>query len=381
MSQRQHAAKATPDQQSPEADRSRLDFTLFLLLPMSVFQIAGLPVPELAMVVAVCVGLTRPSASGRPLPLWFTGLLTLLVTWMIVVALLQGLTPTRRLGHLVVYVLLAVLLAKGRYAMRSVGAGLAAGLVIAGGVGLVGYGPTGFGSTGYEGRLTGLLGDPNLAGFYLLTLGAVAAAHLPRDRRRAFFVVGVGILVLLTLSRTSLLAAGLVGVWIVVGRRVGPLTNVTLLAVLLATVSRLSDVIRNAGPFAERAGSDALRDRIVLLEHVQINSGPWFGNGPGTSAVEVEGAPFFFHNSYLALLNEGGWVAVFLVVAVGGATLLALARLPEERRSLWLEGGVIAVATCAINLGEVLLELPAAVVLGAAIHQVTRGANRSVPKS
>lgn len=346
---------------------SGVDFCVFVLLPMAVFRISGFPVPELAMAMAVGLGLVRRSTPGRPLPGWFTGLLLLLMTWMTVVALLQGLTPVRRLGHLAVYALLALLLAQGRYAMRSVAAGLATGLVVAAGAGLVG-----FASTGYEGRLTGLLGDPNLAGFYLLSLGAVAAAHLPRGRRRMLFVVVVGILVLLTLSRTSILATGLVGVWILAGRRLGPLMNLTVLAGLLYGVSRLSNVIRNAGPFAERAGSDALRERIVALEHVQIDSGRWFGNGPGTSKVDVDGAPFFFHNSYLALLNEGGWIAVLLVVFVGAVALFALARLPRGHRNLWLEGGVIAVATCGINLGEVLLELPAAVVLGAAMHHVTR---------
>jgi hypothetical protein len=59
-------------------------------------------------------------------------------------------------------------------------------------------------------------------------------------------------------------------------------------------------------------------------------------------------------------------------VIVGALTLLALLRLPRTQRSPWNEAAVIAVAVCAVNLGEVLLELPAALALGMAACHVQR---------
>ena len=97
-----------------------------------------------------------------------------------------------------------------------------------------------------------------------------------------------------------------------------------------------------------------------------IAQAPWYGNGPGTSKVEVQGETFFFHNSYLALQNEGGRLAVALLVGAGIVALVGLMRLPAGSRNFWYEGALIALAVCAVNLGEVLLELPPALALGMA---------------
>lgn len=356
-------AASTANETPGDVRTNRVDFLLFLLLPMSVIGFFGFPVPELAMGVAVLVALHRRPRLPR-LPGWLVPLLVLLVGWMGVVAVAHGLTPVRRLAHLALFAALVIMIGQGRFAMRSVAQGIGVGLLVAGGAGLVGYG------TGYTGRLTGFLGDPNLAGYYFLTLGAFSAAHLAHDRWRRLFLAIVTVLIVLTLSRTSLLAAGLVASWVLMGRRLRPMANLALLVGELVVVSQLIDRLRLAGPFAERAGSDLLRLRIVALEHIQVDKGPWFGNGPGTSEVRVGDSPFFFHNSYLALQNEGGVVAVAIVVVLGGTALLTLSRLRRSQRNLWLEGGLIAVATCALNLGEVLLELPAAVILGGVIHHL-----------
>ena len=91
---------------------------------------------------------------------------------------------------------------------------------------------------------------------------------------------------------------------------------------------------------------------------------------PAPAAVEVQGQIFFFHNSYLSIHNEGGRVALLLIVVVGAAALVALLSLRPELRNPWYEAAIIAVAVCAVNLGEVLLELPAALALGMAAHYV-----------
>lgn len=354
-----------------EPVRRPVDFVLFLLVPLASLRVGGFPLPEVAMIVATLLAALRRPTVSRPLPGWLPALLGLLFLWMFVVAVLQDLSPVKRLLHLALFCVVAVFMARGKFSMRSVASGLATGLIIAGGAGLVGV------RSAYEGRLAGFLGDPNLAGFYLLALGAVSAAHLPNDRRRMLLVVFVGVLVLLTLSRTSILAIGLVGVWVIAGRRLRPLTCIALIASLLYAIFRVSDLIRLAGPFAGRAGSDALRGRILAQEEQQIAQSPWIGNGPGTGTVDLGGEHFFFHNSYLALRNEGGWIALAIVVTLGLLALLALARMPRPRRNLWLEGALIAVATCALSLGEVLLELPAAIVLGAGVLHIQQSKCRA----
>ena len=47
--------------------------------------------------------------------------------------------------------------------------------------------------------------------------------------------------------------------------------------------------LQTLGPFSDRSGSDALRTRIVKLEELQIADAPWYGHGPGTSWVDVQG--------------------------------------------------------------------------------------------
>ena len=149
-------------------------------------------------------------------------------------------------------------------------------------------------------------------------------------------------------------------------------------------IARFPESLKQIGPFADRAGSDALRGRIVAQEEIQIAASPWLGNGPGTSRVEVLGQSFFFHNSYVALQNEGGRIAQALLLLAGLAALVGLVRLDSRLRNHWYEAALIAVAVCAINLGEVLLELPTALALGmAAFHArtVTAGAADIGPPS
>jgi hypothetical protein len=358
-------------------DRRAVDAVLFALLPVAAVPVWGFPLPELAMGLAVCLALIRTPTVPKPIPMWFPALLALFIAWMTLAALLADVPAYRRLVHLVLFIALAIFMAEGRFAMRSVAQGTAFGLLVSAGVGLFGISAFGVG-TGYTGRLTGFLGDPNVAGFYLLTLGLVSVAFLPRGRLRTVLTIALAGLVLLTLSRTSILAIGLVIGWVTLGRRVRPVVNLALVAVLMIAVSKLSEQLRLLGPFAERAGSDELRDRIVLLEHIKIDGSPWFGTGPGTSTVNVNGQEFFFHSSYLALLNEGGWLAIGIFLLLGFVTLWSLARLPAPVRSPWLEAALIAAAICALNLGEVLLELPTAVVLGAAAFHLTSNTIRDV---
>lgn len=173
---------------------------------------------------------------------------------------------------------------------------------------------------------------------------------------------------MLTFSRTSIVVLAVVAAWLLIRRIHRPSLAVPLFAVVVYLVQKAGDLLQNWGPFASRVGSDMLRDRIEIAERILVAQSPWLGNGPGTSMVDLQDRQFFFHSSWLGLRNEVGWIgtAVFVVlVIIVGSMLL---RLPTEQSHPWYEGALIAALLCAVNLGEVLLELNTAVVLGLGIR-------------
>ena len=344
---------------APERQTGRIaDFLLFALLPMAELQARGLPISELAMGLAVGLALLRP-ARVRPNARWLLVLLVALYGLMLMSSQLnEGLDVARRLLHLALYVGVAIVASQGRFHVRALSRGLAVGLVVSASAYYVGYG------TGYEGRLAGLMADPNAAGYMLTTLGCIALAGMQTSRFRVPLALVLLGFVWLTYSRTSLLAVALILVWLLIGRRLAGLFGSLLLVGMIWAITNIPTSLQTVGPFSDRSGSDALRRRIVALEQIQIANAPWYGHGPGTSKVDVQGDLFFFHNSYLALQNEGGRPAQVLLLTAGAITLFALIRLAPGLRNPWYEAAIIAVAVCSVNLGEVLLELPAALALG-----------------
>ena len=314
------------------------------------------------MAAAVLLGLTRRPPSGVRLPGWVPILVLAIPVWMAVAGLLVGVGSSRRLVHLALYAALALLLAQGRYDLRAVARGLAWGLLVAVGAGLWGVG------RGYTGRLNGFVGDPNAAGLDLVALGAVAMAHLRRGRFRWLFFACALCLIYLTFSRTALLAVGMCALWLTLLRKSRAVVAVGLVGVAIYVIGHIPEDLKVFGPFASRSGSDALRQRILAAERLQLDASPWFGNGPGSSRVLLDGNWFYFHNSYLAARNEAGWIGLTLVLALGVLTLQALVRRPVVLRDTWHEASLVAVGVFAMNLGEVLLDLPTAVVVGVAAN-------------
>lgn len=127
--------------------------------------------------------------------------------------------------------------------------------------------------------------------------------------------------------------------------------------------------VQSIGPFGNRTGSDQLRDRVATQEFNLVKQKPIFGHGAGTATVMVNfgTTKFFFHNSYLALVEEAGTVGLAALVLLLFGSFLALVSLDTTDRQSLLEGGLIGVAVMGINLGEVLVELSAAVVIGYAL--------------
>ena len=287
------------------------DFVLMALLPLRVgIDAGGRPLNELrALALAGSGLLPRPRAAGRA-----AGVPVVLLPracWPC--SRLSGAGQRRRLDppgrarrHLARPDLGPSAPAGSRSARRH--CGLAAGLVA-----VIGAGASSASvATTTPAGSPAILGDPNAGAYFIAVLGVLAiffadAGSRARPSRRSAIV---GRLVL-TYSRTGLLALGL--------RRGLDLRRAPASGSrgrraawprgLVWLVGNIPDDLSLFGPFSNRSGSDALRDRIIAQEHEQIASAPWYGNGPGTRQVNVRDREFFFHNSYLATRQEGGWPA------------------------------------------------------------------------
>lgn len=168
-----------------------------------------------------------------------------------------------------------------------------------------------------------------------------------------------------------MLAMGIMALWVMVSRYVSPLFSVPVVASVLWWISGASETL-TGDAFADREGSDQLRERIYELELVQVAVNPLVGQGVGAAKVDLGGMTFFFHSSYLALRAEAGWVGLSIVAALLGMVFLRLIALPRERRNYLYEAALIGVAVCAINLGEVFLALPAALAIGISMRFVLK---------
>lgn len=362
---------------TPEVDETRrqairplvLVGAIALAVPGMNVPGVGLPVSEVGgLMLAGLVLINRPVAR---VPAWMSILLLSIVGMLLLSTLLNDpAAGPRRMAHVLIWAALAHGIASGRLHTVSLVRGLAVGLLGSTGLSLLGFAG---GSVAYEGRLTGLYADPNVAGYYQVVLGTSALAFVTYRLRRT----GLGAVLLTgiyqTLSRTSLLATLVAGFWLAVGRRLGRVGAVAVVIGLVYLVDNLPDEVRLFGPFAQREGSDDLRNRIIAEENAVLATTPWYGNGPGTSRVLIDGQEFFFHNSYLGARNEGGWPVLIMLVVLIGLAFWSLFH-PDSRRhprTPWLQVALIATVVCAVSLGEVLLDLPAAVAVGLAVAQRT----------
>ena len=85
-------------------------------------------------------------------------------------------------------------------------------------------------------------------------------------------------------------------------------------------------------------------------------------------------AEIFPHNSYLAAVMEGGVFWLLAWLALLGGTLWKL--MSARHRNLYLEGAFVALSIVAINLGEVLFELPAMILIGLALAYLATHVSR-----
>lgn len=359
-----------------EADREvRItDFVLLASLPFRTVEVAGFPLNELTMAALVGLCLLRPARAGARLPspvVILGGALVAVLLWS---GIANQVDWTRRMGHVAILAGLVWAFGTGRVSLRSAGLGLATGVV-----GVIGLALVGIGGAAYEGRLTGFLGDPNAGAYFIVVLGALAI-FFADERWKVRLALAVPVLagLVLSYSRTGLLAGTFVVVWVLVGRRLGIVGGAAAAAGLVWIVDNIPKGLTTFGPFSDRSGSDNLRDRIIAQERVQLADAPWYGHGPGTAKVNIKDLEFFFHNSYLATRQEGGWIALLLVL---GLLAFAFLRLSAQSRrgdlvAAGAQAAILGVAVMAVTLGEVLLDTPMAIAVGFALGRAlhARGA-------
>ncbi|RYB92352.1 hypothetical protein EUA06_05190 [Nocardioides glacieisoli] len=366
-----------------EADREirMSDFALMAVLPFRTTVVSGYPINEFAMAALVMLCLFRPARGGARLP----GVVTLLGVSLLALLVLSGLANNidwvRRVGHVGITAGVIWAFGTGRASLRSGAIGMAAGLIA-----VIGMAIVGIGGDFYPGRLTGFLGDPNAGAYFIAALGVIAV-FFADDRLKVRVAIAIPILTGLWLcySRTGLLAAGLGLVWIVYGRRLGQVAGTALAIVFVWLVQNVPEDLISFGPFSNRSGSDNLRKRIIAQEDVELATSPWYGNGPGTAKVTIRDLEFFFHNSYLATRQEGGWLALLLVLGLLAYSfgILTTRSHAGDLRAAAVQSAVIGTAVMAVTLGEVLLDTPAGIVvafaLGHALTPATTTATESPP--
>lgn len=349
-------------------------YDLLVVLTSACLVLDGVHVPGTPFPVStVCAGVLvvlayfrRPSGVVRPG--WFVAGLVVIVAWLgLASTLASGLAgvDVKRLLNVALWAAVGITVASGRLDLRRLGAGLALGVVFG-----VGWGLATIESSGYVGRMTGVFGDPNTAGLIVLTFTCLAVPQL-RQRWVQVVVATVGIVgIVATFSRTTWLAAACVVAWVLLAKHISRWVGLVAIAGLVWWSTSLGDAVLATSQFSARAGSDALRERILAAEQVQVDASPIIGHGLGTAHVQVDQLTFFFHSSYISLRQEGGWIALIIYLALLVAVFLAVTSLPKERRSGWAEGALIGVVICAVNLGEVFLTVPAALAFGFAASQL-----------
>ena len=352
-----------------------LDMVAMLVLPLERLEVPGLPfvLNDLAVAgLAVLASVRAPRVRGTrgAWIVWiFAAILVLLTASMYLngpgATYTLGLDGRRRILHLALLFLLVLALATGRIHARSAAVGITAGVTTATLLAFVKIG-----GDAYPGRLTGFFGDPNVAGLILTVLGPLIIGSQQRRRRQVLLGSIFVVAIVMTQSRTALFSAAVALGWRLIGRRTARSLGMIVPVVAVWAIATFGSEYKQSGSFADRAGSDWLRDQLLVLENAHIAAAPWYGTGPNTAFVSFGENIFLYHSSYLAARAEGGWPLLVLVLAAYAGVFWSLMSLPTQRRNVWMESSATAVLGMALYLGDVFLSTTGMVFLGLALHYV-----------
>ncbi|MDY3677850.1 MAG: hypothetical protein SO046_01330 [Actinomyces urogenitalis] len=255
-----------------------------------------------------------------------------------------------RLVRISSVLLFAFVCATGRLDLRSGVMGWLAGLVVNIPIYYAGLTPD-----SYKGFLTGVIQDKNVAG--LAYAGAIfLSLVLVRNKvARSLMLLVLVVALWETGSRTSLAAAAVGVVWIVLAPRLNVVGRLALGGAILWAIQFVTEEFAHVGVFESREGSDLLRARIDAASHLKVDHAGFWGMGLGEAIAPVEGNPWFFHNSYWSMLVEGGWPWTLFVVGISMAVMLPLWRQEATREQRLTQALGVVVAVTSLRLGEVFL--------------------------
>lgn len=340
-------------------------FLAGIALPLDNLGVMGYPISTAsALLIFLATILNRPSGTHRLVPAWIMATALAVPLWLVVSAWQNDQWVWSRLGTAAAWAGLIFVVATGRAHAPSLARGALTGLVVA----VLGF-YLGLAPRTYEWRLTGWISDPNGVAMTLLSLGLASMVWATRrPQAQMWILVFLSAMVLATLSRTGIFALALALAWMLVLRKQNLIGAVLAAALAAYVFENIPDRIKYWGPFAEREGSDALRERILAAETELVSTNQWAGHGPGTAIVEVgDGVRLFFHSSYLSARVEGGWILLGLILVVIIAAFFLLARSSKTPDVAWLQAAIIGLLVTATNIGEALLTPSAALTVGLAV--------------
>ena len=331
---------------------------------------ASLPIGLVAVAGLVALSVTRrPTRSLAGGLGWFPGLAAVLILYVVVISLI-GPDESRfgwpqRAMRLALVVTAMVFIVSGRVHYPSLVRGMAAGLLANAVLFFAGVAPAPYGTL-----LSGYLLDKNQAGLAYTVTGLLLLGVTTSRRHQVAVVVVTSALVWTTGSRTSLAALASALVWFALRPKLGVVARAGLAAALAVAIPFVQENYSQLGRFADRVGTDWFRERIDEASRLKLDQAPWYGQGLGEAWISLsDGATYFFHNSYWAVLVEGGWVYLVAVLVAHvwyGMRPLRSAP-PPTRLALSGEAANLAVLICALRLGEVFGATTALVALAAGL--------------
>lgn len=332
-----------------------IDFLLGITLGFYSVAYSGIRLPIFGSFLLIIVGLSRKPAYRVPQMGIVVATLVLALTWVTFDSVMLGISESgdvfRRLLRIVSVVLVALLIADKRLDFRSIILGLGFVSMLNIPAFYLGLAPDAYGGT-----LTGWFYDKNVSGMYYATTAILLIAVIEKlSHKFLIFTLFSGAL-WLTGSRTSIAALGFAFLWTVLARKMNIFLKGILAFAMIYAVNFLEENYAQAGVFANRVGSDLLRERIDKATEIKIDEAPWYGLGLGQAQVQLgENGRFFFHNSYWTLQIEGGYIYLYLIVGITIFAAFFFKQNAMKQRNLYGEGVTILLLICAWRLGEVFL--------------------------
>ena len=359
----------------PDLGAEPTRFADFVLGAVALFAVpiprapGGFLVGQVALAVLVALSITRrPSRSLAGLK-WLPWAAVAMLGYLVLISTIgPDLSlfgwPKRALRLALVLAALLVVVT-GRIHYPSLVRGMAVGLLGNAVLFFAGVAPAPYGRL-----LSGYLLDKNQAGLAYAVVGILLLGLTTDRRRQVAIVVATSALVWLTGSRTSLAALACALVWFALRPRLNVAGRLLLAALFAVAIPFVQEKYGQAGEFADRVGTDWFRARIDAASSTKLDQAPWTGQGLGEAWVNLpDGSTYFFHNSYWAVLIEGGWVYLLgtLVLTVWFCMRPLRAGPPPSLVARSGEAANLAVLICALRLGEVFGATTAAIAIAAGL--------------